>query len=62
VRGHDFGAVLLARITIPVTLAANAAADKRPVLDLGKKVQADNAIRPFIFLPGKWLGARPAPE
>ena len=59
---HDFGAVFLARIAIPVTLAANAAADKRPVLDLGKKVQADNDIRPFIFLPGKWLGAQPAPE
>jgi hypothetical protein len=58
---HDFGAVLLARIAIPVTLAANAAADKRPVLDLGKRVQADNAIRPFIFLPGKWLGAQPEP-
>ena len=58
---HDFGAVLLARIAIPVTLAANATADKRPVLDLGKKVQADNAIRPFIFFPGKWLGAQPDP-
>lgn len=58
---HDFGAVFLARIAIPVTLAANAAADKRPVLDLGKKVQADNDIRPFIFLPGKWLGAQPDP-
>jgi hypothetical protein len=52
--------VLLARIAIPVTHPVNAAADKRPVLDLGKRVQADNAIRPFIFLPGKWLGAQPS--
>ncbi len=62
VNGHDFGAVLLARIAIPVTHPANATADKRPVLDLGKRVQADNAIRPFIFLPGKWLGAQPPPQ
>jgi hypothetical protein len=31
----------------------------RPVLDLGRRVQVDNRVRPFIFLPGKWLGAEP---
>ena len=59
VDGHDRSAVLMARITIPVTLAANSASDKRPELDLTKKVVADNAIRPIIFLPGKWLGSEP---
>ena len=57
VDGRDRSAVLLARITIPVTLAANSAADKRPVLDLAKQVAADNDLRPFIYHPGKWLGA-----
>jgi len=59
VDGHDRSSVLLARINIPVTLAPNSTSDKRPVLDLGKKVSADNTIRPFIFIPGKWLGAQP---
>jgi hypothetical protein len=31
----------------------------RPVLDLAKPVQVDNRVRPFIYLPGKWLGAEP---
>jgi hypothetical protein len=57
VDGHDRSALFLARITIPVTLAANSAADKRPVLDLAKQVAADNDLRPIIYLPGKWLGA-----
>jgi hypothetical protein len=59
VDGHDRSAVFLARITIPVTLAANSAADKRPVLNPAKQVTADNGTRPFIYLPGKWLGAEP---
>ena len=57
VAGHDPAAVLLARVAIPVTLAANAAAEVRPVLDLSRRVQVDNTVRPFIFVPGKWLGA-----
>ncbi len=59
VAGRDPGAVLLARIAIPVTLAADAPSDRRPVLDLGQRVQVDNRMRPFIFLPGKWLGTEP---
>lgn len=61
VMGHDRSSVLLARIAIPVTLAANSASDKRPELNLTTEVTADNGIRPFIYLPGKWLGAEPAP-
>ena len=60
VDGHDRSAVFLARITIPVTLAADSATGERPVLDLSKQVAADNDPRPFIFIPGKWLGAAPA--
>lgn len=56
VTGRDPSAVLLARIAIPVTLAAGAPAGTRPVLRLDQPVHADNSIRPFIFLPGKWLG------
>lgn len=59
VGGRDPAAVLLARIAIPVTLAADAPSEVRPVLDLGQRVQVDNSIRPFICLPGKWLGAAP---
>jgi hypothetical protein len=59
VAGHDVAAVLLARIAVPVTLAIDAPTDVRPVLDLGRRVQVDNRVRPFIFLPGKWLGAEP---
>lgn len=57
VGGHDPAAVLLARVAIPVTLAADAAAEVRPLLELARRVQVDNTVRPFIFLPGKWLGA-----
>jgi len=56
VEGNELSAVLLARIAIPVTLAADAPSGTRPVLDLVQTVRVDNAIRPFIFLPGKWLG------
>lgn len=56
VESEDLSAVLLARIAIPVTLAADAPSGTRPVLDLVGATRVDNAIRPFIFLPGKWLG------
>ncbi len=56
VEGEDLSAVLLARIAIPVTLAADAPSGTRPVLDLVGSTRVDNALRPFIFLPGKWLG------
>ena len=59
VDGHDRSSILLARITIPVKLAADSASGKRPELDLSKQVAADNDLRPFIFIPGKWLGAAP---
>jgi hypothetical protein len=57
---NNLSAVLLARVAIPVTLAANAPTGTRPVLDLAQRARADNSIRPFIFLPGKWLGRSPA--
>jgi len=56
VEGNDPSAVLLARVTIPVTLAADAPAETRPVLKLTERISADNSPRPFIALPGKWLG------
>lgn len=59
VDGHERSALLLARIRIPAT--SDPASDERPVLDPTHKVAADNGIRPFIFLPGKWLGALPDP-
>jgi hypothetical protein len=59
VAGQDTSAVFLARVTIPVTLAAGAPADTRPVLRLDQRVSVDNSPRPFIFLPGKWLGQAP---
>jgi hypothetical protein len=60
VAGTDLSSILLARIAIPVTLADNAPSEVRPVLDTAKQPRADNSIRPFIFLPGKWLGRAPA--
>jgi hypothetical protein len=30
------------------------------VLELAERARVDNGIRPFIFLPGKWLGRSPA--
>ena len=59
VTGRDPAAVLLARIAIPVTIAADAPGGVRPTLDLAQSVHVDNAIRPFIWMPGKWLGAEP---
>ena len=60
VDGENLSAVLLARIAIPVTLAADAPTGTRPVLDVAERTRADNSLRPFIFLPGKWLGRAPA--
>lgn len=59
VTGRDPAAVLLARVAIAVKLPANAPPNRRPVLDLARRVLVDNSIRPFICLPGKWLGAAP---
>lgn len=52
VEGRDPSAVFLARVAIPAT--ANGGAP--PQLDLTKPVSTDNGARPFVFLPGKWLG------
>jgi hypothetical protein len=57
VDGNPLSAVLLARIAIP----AAAPAGKAPTLDLSKRTRVDNGLRPFIYLPGKWLGRAPAP-
>jgi hypothetical protein len=54
--GQNTSAVLLARVTIPVVLAADAAPGVRPALDMTQRVSVDNSVRPFIHLPGKWLG------
>jgi hypothetical protein len=56
VAGRNTAALLLARVTVPVTLAADAPGDVRPQLDLTQRVAVDNSLRPFIFLPGKWHG------
>lgn len=57
--GRDPSAVLLARVTIPVDLAEGAPATTRPMLDLTRRVSVDNGLRPFVFLPGRWLGRAP---
>jgi len=56
VPGHNTSAVLLARVTVPVILAAAAPPAERPQLDLTQRIAVDNSLRPFIFFPGKWLG------
>lgn len=58
--GHDSSAIFLARITIPVSIEAGAAEGARPSLDLTRRVSVDNRARPFVYLPGKWIGAEPA--
>jgi hypothetical protein len=57
--GREPSAVLLARVAIPVTLAEDAPAGTRPALDMTQRVSVDNGLRPFVFLPGKWLGRAP---
>jgi len=54
--GHDSSALFLARVTIPVELDEEAPTTTRPTLDLTRSVSVDNSARPFVFLPGKWLG------
>lgn len=56
VEGHDPSALLLARVTVPVTLAEDAPTTTRPTLDTTLRVSVDNSLRPFVLLPGKWLG------
>jgi hypothetical protein len=52
----NLSSVLLARLLIPVKAVGDAPQDQRPDLDLTKRVIVKNGIRPFIFLPGKWVG------
>jgi hypothetical protein len=59
VAGTDLSAVLLARVAIPVQLAADAPSSVRPAIDAARP-SVDNRVRPFIFLPGKWSGRAPA--
>lgn len=56
VTGRNTASVLLARVTVPVVLAADSASDVRPQLDMTQRVAVDNSLRPFVFFPGKWLG------
>jgi hypothetical protein len=58
VAGQDPSAVLLARVTIPVTVPAGGT-DARLLLRLDQRVSVDNSLRPFVFLPGRWLGQAP---
>ncbi len=60
VSGHDLSAVLLARVAIPVSRPADAPSSAPPTLDLTRRPRVDNGLRPFIYLPGKWLGRAPA--
>jgi hypothetical protein len=59
VDGQDTSAVFLARVTIPVDLAADAPSGTRPVLRADLRVDVDNSLRPFVFMPGKWMGEAP---
>ena len=54
VENTDYTAVLLARVKIPATVVGGQA---RPVLGDPAKIEADNKVRPFIFVAGKWLGS-----
>jgi hypothetical protein len=59
VGNQDPAAVFLGRVTIPVTYPDSPPPDARPALDLTQPVHVDNRARPFICLPGKWLGMAP---
>lgn len=62
VAGHDASAIYLARITIPVTLPpADAPAGTLPGVDAARRTAVDNSRRPFVWLPGRWLGFQPKP-
>ena len=54
VEGHDPSAIYLARVSIPLTITGGPGT--RPQLDLLTPVSVDNKDRPFVFLPGKWIG------
>lgn len=56
VEPHDPSAIWLARAAIPLTVPPDPP-NARPRLDLLNPVTVDNAPRPFVFLPGKWLGS-----
>lgn len=56
VPSQDPSAVLLARLAIPVTVPAGGG---RLLQRLDLRVTADNSLRPFVFLPGRWLGQAP---
>lgn len=43
--------VLLARVTVPVTVGG-----PHPALDEGRQLAIDNLIRPFVYVPGRWQG------
>jgi len=60
VPGNDPSAVLLARVTIPVTLDRSGPASLVPTLDPTQQVAIDQSIRPIIYFSGKWLGRAPA--
>lgn len=59
--GQDTLALLLARVSLPVTLAGSGS-NQRPQLDLLNPVSVDNRIRPFVFLAGKWFGRAIVPH
>jgi hypothetical protein len=60
VAGKEPSAVLLARVMIPVTLDRASPATVGPTLEPTQAVAVDQALRPIIYLPGKWLGLAPA--
>ena len=60
VPGKEPSAVLLARVMIPVTLDRASPASVGPTLEPTQAVAVDQALRPLIYLPGKWLGLAPA--
>lgn len=45
--------VLLARVTVPVSVPANAS---HPQIDASRELVIDNLIRPFVYVPGRWQG------
>jgi len=56
VPGKEPSAVLLARVMIPVTLDRASPASVGPTLEPTQAVSLDKALRPIIYLTGKWLG------
>jgi hypothetical protein len=54
VDGHDPSSLFLARVAIPVVEAVAPAT--RPTIDPTTAVSVDNSARPFVAVPGKWIG------